>query len=96
MATMNDKSKSIELSEAEIDKLIIAQANDDAAWEDPVFVHREETTLSLSPDLAARAAFLAQLHKESNVEEWLRIIIQERIDFEEAAFADLKRAMAET
>jgi len=45
-------------------------------------------------ELASRAAFFARLHQELSVEDWLRRIIQERIDFEEAAFAELKRAIA--
>jgi len=45
-------------------------------------------------ELAARAAFFARLHREASVEEWLRRVIQERIDLEEAAFAGLKRDLA--
>jgi hypothetical protein len=59
-----------------------------------ISVHRATAvTISLPPELASRAAFLAQLHKTSSVEDWLRCIIQERIDFEEAAFTGLKQAL---
>jgi len=50
--------------------------------------------MSLPPELATQAAFFARLHKVTSVEEWLRGIIEERIDFEEAAFARLKQALA--
>ncbi|MDP1715101.1 MAG: hypothetical protein Q8L41_10195 [Anaerolineales bacterium] len=33
-----------------------------------------------------RAAFLTQLHRTKNMEEWLRRAIEERIELEEAAF----------
>ena len=82
--------------EEQIDEIVIAQADDDAAWEEPIWVHRTApTTMSLPSDLASRAAFFAQLHKVSSVEEWLRRIIQERIDFEESAFTGLKQALAQ-
>ena len=50
-------------SEKEIDRIVTAQANDDSAWEKPVSVRRTKpASLSIPADLAARAAFLAQLH----------------------------------
>ena len=55
--------------ETEIDELAIAQANDDSAWEDPIYVTRDhESSLTLPADLAKRAAFLARLHREQNLE----------------------------
>lgn len=91
---MNSKNNADDLLEEEIDNIIIAQADDDTAWDDAVPVHLEvPTSMSLPPEVAARAAFFAQLHKKSSVEDWLRSIIQERIDFEEAAFAGLKQAL---
>jgi hypothetical protein len=91
---MNIKDKAENLSEEQIDEIVIAQAEEDTAWEEPIVVNLVvPTTMSLPPDIAARAAFFAQLHKKSSVEDWLRSIIQERIDFEEAAFAGLKQAL---
>ena len=82
-------------SEAEIDALVEAQADDDSAWELPIRVERtQSSSLSLPSELAARAAFFARLHHEPDVEEWLRRIIQERLDFEAAAFAVLKRDLS--
>jgi hypothetical protein len=46
-----------------------------------------------SADLVARAAFFARLHIQGNVEAWLKRVIQERIDHEEAAFAGVKREL---
>jgi hypothetical protein len=44
--------------------------------------------------LATRAAFLARLHREKNVEKWLARIIKERVEMEEVAFSEAKRAMS--
>jgi hypothetical protein len=86
------KSKTRFLSEEEIDRIVIAQADDDSAWGKPIKVRPPKSaTMRLPSVLAARATFVARLHRESNVENWLRRIIQERISFEEAAFVDLKR-----
>jgi len=90
------RSKRVEsLSEEQIDEIVIAQAENDTAWEKPIQVQRiAPITMPVPPDLASRAAFFARLHQELSAEDWLRRIIQERIDFEEAAFAELKRAIA--
>lgn len=80
-----------DFSEKEIDKIVVAQTDDDAAWESPVYVHRAKlASLAISADLAARAAFLARLHRKNSVEEWLQLIIQERVELEEAAFVGMK------
>ena len=93
---MKKESKQEQLSEEQIDEIVVAQAENDAAWKDPILVRAvSPTTLSLPSELAARAVFFARLHKKTSVEDWLWSIIQERIDFEEAAFAGLKRALAE-
>jgi hypothetical protein len=92
---MTARSGPESLPEEQIDEIVIAQGEDGAAWEEPVSVHRDiPTVLSLSPELAARAAFFARLHKVSTAEDWLRSIIRERIDFEEAAFVGLKESLA--
>ena len=83
------------MSEAEIDRIVIGQADDDAAWEEPVRVRRPKSvSLSIPAGLAARAAFLAQLHRNANVEEWLAHVIKERVELEEAALAGAKREFA--
>ena len=87
--------KKNQLVQEEIDELVIAQAGDDNAWEESVTVERDvSATLSLSPELASRAAFFARLHKMP-VAEWLENIIKERLAFEESAFAGLKQVMEE-
>jgi len=83
------------LTSKEIDQIVISQAEDSNACEKPVKVRRGKTaSLTLPAELAARAAFLARLHRQSNVEEWLTHIIQERIELEEAAFAGARQEMA--
>ena len=81
--------------EEEIDRRVVAQAEDASAWEEPVYVQREGiSAISLPSELAAQAAFFARLHREATVEDWLRRVIQERLDLEEAAFTGLKRELA--
>ena len=83
------------MTEEDIDNLVVAQAGNDSAWEVPVQVRRGEPgTISIPADLAARAAFLAQVHRASGVEEWLTRVIRERIELEEATFAEAKRDLA--
>jgi hypothetical protein len=89
----NDKTQ--KLSDEEIDDLVAAEADDDTAWDKPVKVYKAKAaSMTLPSELATRAAFLARLHREASVEDWLRRIIQERIDLEEAAFAGIKRDLA--
>lgn len=84
------------LSEIEIDQKVIAQANDKSSWEKPVQVRRTKPASLLIPaELAARAAFLARLHREKGPEEWLTRIIRERVELEEVAFVEAKRDLAE-
>ncbi len=83
------------LFEEEIDKIVVERADDDSAWEAPVHIRKTKpTSLSVPAKLAARAAFLARLHREMNIEKWLMRIIQERIEIEEVAFVEAKRDMA--
>ena len=80
------------LMESEIDELVEKQANDDSAWEKPMRVRKmKAASVTIPPELAARAAFLAKLHRKSNMEEWLTRVIQERIELEEAAFIGVKQ-----
>jgi len=83
------------LSEEGIDKIVTEQADNDSAWGKPVYVRKTKpTSLSVPANLAARAAFLAKLHKERSVKEWIIHIIRERIELEEVAFVEAKRDMA--
>ena len=83
------------LTELEIDELVVAEVDDDNAWEDPISVVREQSrSLTLPAELAKRAAFLARLHREQDLEAWLTKIIQERIELEESAFLQAKREFA--
>ena len=83
------------LSEQEIDRIVTARANDDSAWGKPTRVRRiKPASLSIPAGLAARAAFLAQLHRTKSLDDWLTHIIEERIEIEEAAFIGVKQDMA--
>ncbi|HEX8141273.1 MAG TPA: hypothetical protein VF553_01670 [Pyrinomonadaceae bacterium] len=90
---MNSKRR--KLSEEEIDEIVIARADDDSAWEKPIRVRKSKTAaVPLPSELAARAAFFARLHHEASVQDWVTRIIEERIEIEEAAFAESKRDLA--
>lgn len=94
MANMKTKRKMTRCSEEEIDALVVAEAGVESAWSKPVKVQKKKTeSLSLPSSLAARAAFFAGLHCETRLNDWLKRVIQERIDLEEAAFAGLKREL---
>lgn len=83
------------LSEKEIDKIVVEEADNNLAWEEPIHVRKTKpTSLSVPAELAARAAFLARLDRETDIEKWLMHIIQERIEIEEVAFVEAKRDMA--
>lgn len=89
------KPKNGMLTETEIDQMIIAEADDDAAWEESIQAHKVVSSLPIPPNLAERAAFLAQLHRERSLEAWLTRIIEERIELEEGAFLQAKRELTE-
>ena len=50
--------------------------------------------LSISGDLAARAAFLAKIHRESGLDKWVERIVRERVEIEESAFTAAKKGPA--
>ena len=92
---MRTKKKVQPLTERDIDQIVVAQAEEDAAWGNPVRVRKTKTaSVPLPSALATRAAFFARLHREQSIEAWIERIIQERLDLEEAAFAGLKRDLA--
>jgi hypothetical protein len=89
------KKKAKRKSDKKIDELVIAQADDDSAWEKPVQARRSKSeAVSIPAEVASRAAFFARLHRESSVEDWIKRIVAERVDIEEAAFAQAKRDLA--
>ncbi len=89
------KKKTTRKTEKEIDELVIAQADDDSAWEKPAQARRSKSeAVSIPAEVASRAAFFARLHREPSLEHWIKKVIAERIDIEEAAFAHAKRDLA--
>jgi len=92
MKTKNKPRK--KLTDEEIDKIVVGQADNDLAWEKPIRRKAEPTSVLIPSELASRAAFLARLHRKASVGEWLKHIIQERIELEEAAFSGLKQELS--
>ena len=89
------KKRIKKLTDEEIDEIVTAQADNNSAWEKPIRVRRSKRpNVPLPSELAARAAFFARLHHEGSVEKWVQRIVHERIELEEAAFAELKRELA--
>jgi hypothetical protein len=83
------------MTDDQIDEIVVAQADDESAWEEPVAVRRKrDADVRIPAELAARAAFLARLHRISDVQEWITKILRERIELEEVAFAEAKRDLA--
>ena len=89
------RGKSPSLAEEAIDERVIAQAENDSAWEEPVRVRRVKTaSLSIPGELAARAAFLARLHREADLQRWVERVLRERVELEEFAFSAAKKKLA--
>ena len=86
------KQVNMHLTQDEIDQLVVAEADNESAWDAPIFVQpTPPNAVALPAELAARAAFMARLHRSDSVEEWLLHIIQERLDMEEAMYGEIKR-----
>ena len=83
------------LTQDQVDRFVTAQADEDSAWEKPAVVRRpKSTSLSIPAELAARAAFMAKLHRESGVDKWVERIVRERVEIEESAFTAAKKTLA--
>lgn len=86
-----------QVTQDEIDQLVVAEADDDSAWEAPIFVQPTTPNLvALPAELASRAAFVARLHRATSVEEWLLHIIRERLEMEESIYGEVKRDLMPT
>lgn len=82
---MSVRGTSDRLSEEEIDDLVVAQVDDDSSWDEPVRAKPSNwRTVRVPAELMARAAALATRHHESSIDAWIRRVIQERIEIEEA------------
>jgi hypothetical protein len=82
-------------TQEQVDRLVTAEADEGSAWEKAIVVRRpKSTSLSIPAELAARAAFLAGLHRESRVDKWVERIVRERVEIEESAFTAAKKTLA--
>ncbi len=71
---------------------MVSQSENDSAWEAPIRVKRSKpASLSIPGELAARAAFLARLHREDGLESWVERVLRERVELEEFAFREAKK-----
>ena len=90
MKTLEKKTPS--RSQESIDRQVISQAENDSAWETSVRVQlAKPASLSIPGDLAARAAFLARLHRATNLQSWVERVLRERVELEESAFSEAKK-----
>jgi len=89
------KERARQKTQRKIDELVITEASDDSAWGKSVRVRQSKSAaVSIPAEVASRAAFFARLHREPSLEHWIKKVIAERIDIEEAAFAHAKRDLA--
>jgi len=94
MSTRKKNKKTAILDQEAIDRLVIGQSDDNSAWEAPIRVKRSKpASLSLPGELAARAAFLARLHREAGIGKWVERIVRERVELEELAYAEAKKSL---
>jgi hypothetical protein len=92
---MTTKKSTKHLTQAEIDRIVINQADKRSAWEKPIHVKRPKgSSLTIPSDLAARASFLARLHGSPGLDEWIAHILRERIELEEGAFSKAQRDLS--
>ena len=83
------------LDREEIDRVVISESDDNSAWEASLRVKRSQpASLSIPGELAARAAFLARLHREADVAKWVERVVRERVELEELAFTEAKKKLA--
>ncbi|MBI3696938.1 MAG: hypothetical protein HY238_19160 [Acidobacteria bacterium] len=96
MSTRKKKNKkAAALDQEAIDRLVISQSDDESAWEAAIRVKRSKpASLSIPGELAARAAFLARLHREAGVDKWVERVLRERVELEEVAFTEAKKRLA--
>lgn len=78
-------------TEEEIDRLVIAEADDMAKWEKPIAV--KPTSIRFSPSIIEKAKYLAKLHKARGYQTWLKQVVEERIRVEEKLLSDFKREL---
>jgi hypothetical protein len=89
------KRKTARSNQDIVDRLVITESEQNSAWEAPVRVRRAKpASLSIPGELAARASFLAGLHREAGVDKWVERIVRERVEIEELAFAEAKKKLA--
>ena len=95
MSTHKKNKKTATLDQEAIDRLVISQADDNSAWEPPIRVKRSKpASLSLPGELAARAAFLARLHREGRMDKWVERVVRDRVELEELAFSAAKKSLS--
>jgi len=83
------KYKKRKLTEGEIDRLVVAEANDMTKWGEPVSV--KTTSIRLSPSIIQKAKYLARLHKTRGYQTWIKQVLQERIRLEEEILSGFKK-----
>jgi hypothetical protein len=94
MRTQKKKRSAIP-NQDEIDRFVISQSDHDSAWGSPIHVKRSRpASLSIPGELAARASFLARLHREAGIDKWVERVIRDRVELEERAFTEAKRKLA--
>ena len=95
MSSRKKRKKTTVLDQEGIDRLVISQSENDSAWEQPIRVKRSKpASLSIPGELAARAAFLARLHREAGINKWIERVVRERVELEELAFKEAKKKLA--
>jgi len=89
------KSKATAADQEAKDRLVVSQAGDGSAWDPAIRVKRSKrAALSLPGELAARAAFLARLHRDAGIDHWVERVVRERVEIEEFAFKETKKKLA--
>ncbi len=86
--------KKRELTEQEIDEIVISEANDISKWEEPISVKPSgAASIRLSPDTIRKAKYFAKLDKYRGYQTWLKQIIEDQIRTEGEILKELKQRL---
>ncbi len=77
------------LTEKEIDKIVIEEADDMSKWEKPMTVI--PNSIRFSPLIIKKAKYLAKLHNASSYQIWVKQVVEERIELEEKLLSDYEQ-----
>jgi hypothetical protein len=85
----------VKVTQDEVDRFVTAQADHESAWDRPISIRKPKSMLlSIPAELAARASFLARIHREHRLDKWVEKVVRERVEIEESAYRAAKKGLS--